>query len=102
MAKDKDLTPEFTDLITSGAAVEQPQAEQPEQPEKAEKKPKEKKQPYRTVSVGLRGDELAEIERIAQELEQPRHAVLKYAIGEFIRRYNEGERPELVTVLKLK
>jgi len=101
MAKDKDLTPEFTDLITSGAAVEQPQAEQPEQPKKAEK-PKKKKEPYRTVSLGLRGDELVEIERIAQELEQTRHAVLKYAIGEFIRRYNEGERPELVTVLKLK
>jgi len=98
MAKDKDLTPEFTDLITSGAAVEQPQAEQPKKAEK----PKVKKQPYKTVSVGLTGDELTEIERIAQELEQPRHAVLKYAIGEFIRRYNEGERPELVTVLKLK
>ena len=101
MAKDKDLTPEFTDLITSGAAVEQPQAEQPEQPKKAEK-PKKKKEPYRTVSLGLRGDELVEIERIAQELEQTRHAVLKYAIDEFIRRYNEGERPEMITVLKLK
>lgn len=99
MAKDKDLTPEFTDLITSGAAVEQPpQAEQPEK----EEKPKVKKLPYKTISLGLTGEEFAEIERIAKELEQPRHAVLKYAISEFIRRYNEGERPELVTVLKLK
>jgi len=98
MAKDKDLTPEFTDLITSGAAVEQPQAEQPKKAEK----PKVKKPPYKTVSLGLTGEEFAEIERIAKELEQPRHAVLKYAISEFIRRYNEGERPELVTVLKLK
>ncbi len=98
MAKDKDLTPEFTDLITSGAAVEQPQAEQP----KKEEKPKVKKPPYKTVSLGLTGEEFAEIERIAKELEQTRHAVLKYAINEFIRRYNEGERPEMITVLKLK
>ena len=97
MAKDKDLTPAFTDLITSGAAVDAPQAEQPKEPKK-----KAKKQPYKTVSVGLTGEELTEVERIAQELDQPRHAVLKYAITEFIRRYNEGERPEFVTVLKLK
>lgn len=95
MAKQKDLTPEFTDLITSGAAVNLPQAEQPKEPEaKAEK--------YRTISVGLTKAELAEVERITQELGQPRHAVLKYAIAEFVRRYNEGERPEMVTVLKLK
>ena len=96
MAKDKDLTPEFTDLITGGQS-EAPQAEQPK-----ETKPKAKKQAYKTISVGLTGEELIEVERIAQELDQPRHAVLKYAITEFIRRYNEGERPELVTVLKLK
>ncbi len=95
MAKDKDLTPAFTDLITSGAAVTAPQ--EPEQPQVKVKKP-----PYKTISIGLTGDELAEIMRIAGELDQPRHAVLKYAIAEFIRRYNEGERPELVTVLKLK
>ncbi len=97
MAKDKDLTPAFTDLITSGAAVQAPQAEQSKEP-----KPKTKKQAYKTISVGLTGEELTEVMRIAQELDQPRHAVLKYAITEFIRRYNEGERPELVTVLKLK
>jgi len=96
MAKNKDLTPEFTDLITGGQS-EAPQAEQPK-----ETKPKAKKQAYKTISVGLTGEELTEVMRIAQELDQPRHAVLKYAITEFIRRYNKGERPELVTVLKLK
>jgi len=96
MAKNKDITPEFTDLITGGQS-EAPQAEQPK-----ETKPKAKKQAYKTISVGLTGEELIEVERIAQELDQPRHAVLKYAITEFIRRYNKGERPELVTVLKLK
>lgn len=96
MAKDNDLTPAFTDLITSGAAVETPQPEAPKEPEAKPKKP------YKTISIGLTGEEVAEVERIAQELGQPRHAVLKYAITEFIRRYNEGERPELVTVLKLK
>ena len=96
MAKNKDLTPEFTDLITGGQS-EAPQAEQPK-----ETKPKAKKQAYKTISVGLTGEELIEVERIAQELDQPRHAVLKCAIKEFIRRYNEGERPGLVTVLELK
>lgn len=96
MAKNKDLTPEFTDLITGG----QPEAAQAEQPKQA--KTKTKKQPYKTVSVGLTGEELTEVERIAQELDQPRHAVLKYAINEFIRRYNEGDRPELVTIKVLK
>jgi len=96
MAKDENLTPAFTDLITSGQAESAP-AEQPQEHE-----PEPKKLPYKTVSIGMTGEELAEIVRIAKELEQPRHAVLKYAITEFIRRYNEGERPELVTVLKLK
>lgn len=97
MAKDKDLTPDFTDLITSGAAVDAPQSEQAKKP-----KTRTKKQSYKTISVGLTGEELTEVMRIAQELGQPRHAVLKYAITDFIRRYNEGERPEMVTVQKLK
>jgi len=36
---------------------------------------------------------------IAAELGQPRHAVLKYAVIDFIKRYEAGERPEMVRVL---
>ena len=95
MAKDNDLTPAFTDLITSGQAESAAPAEQPKEPEP-------KKLAYKTISIGMTGEELAEVMRIAQELGQPRHAVLKYAIAEFIRRYNEGERPAIVMVPKLK
>ena len=83
MAKNKDLTPEFTDLITGG----QSEAAQAEEPKQA--KTKTKKQPYKTVSVGLTGEELTEVERIAR-IRSTQACGPKYAITEFIRRYNEG------------
>jgi len=52
---------------------------------------------YSVVSVGLTGEQLAEVEAIAEELDQTRHAVLKYAVLDFVRRYNAGERPEYKT-----
>ena len=59
---------------------------------------------YRTISVGLTSDELAEVERIADELVQALHEELKYAVLDFVKRYNAGEKPETetqtVTVLK--
>ena len=59
---------------------------------------KEETGSYTVVSVGLTGEQLAEVEAIADELGQARHAILKYAIVEFIRRYKAGERPEYKTV----
>ena len=63
---------------------------------------KEKDSGYRTISVGLTADELAEVEAIADELGKARHAILKYAVLEFVRRYKAGERPEYETVKILK
>ena len=56
---------------------------------------------YRTISVGLTAEQLADVEAIADELGQARHAVLKYAVLDFVRRYKAGERPEMVQTLKL-
>jgi len=53
---------------------------------------------YKVVSVGLTADELAKVEAIADELGQNRHAILKYAVTEFIRDYKAGERPEYKTI----
>jgi hypothetical protein len=57
---------------------------------------------YRTITVGLTADQLADVEAIADELGQARHAILKYAVIDFVRRYKAGERPEFETVKVLK
>ena len=57
--------------------------------------------PYTVLSVGLTGEQLDAINEIADELQQPRHAIMKYAVVDFIRRYKAGERPETKTVIKL-
>lgn len=69
-----------------------------------EQKPKKKKEtkPYHTITVGLTDEELTEVEAIAAELGQARHAILKYAVTDFVRRYKAGERPEYETVKVLK
>lgn len=67
-----------------------------------EPEPKKEKKPYHTITVGLTDEELTEVEAIADELGQTRHAVLKYAILEFVRRYKEGHEPEYETVKVLK
>ena len=56
------------------------------------------------VGVALESDELERLEEIAKELNQSRHAILQYAIRDFINRYDQGEKPktetEIVTKLK--
>lgn len=56
------------------------------------------------VGVALTREELTRISEIAKELGQSRHAILQYAIRDFIRRYDQGERPqtEAKTIIKLK
>jgi len=81
----KKVTPSFDDIINPKATPE------PEAPKK--------KQQYKPVSVGLTAEELTRLMAIAAELGQPRHAVLKYAVIDFIKRYEAGERPEMVRVL---
>jgi hypothetical protein len=69
---------------------------------KGKQEPQPSDSGYRTISVGLTADELAEVEAIAAELGQARHAVLKYAVLDFVRRYKAGEGPEYETVKVLK
>jgi len=59
---------------------------------------KKKAKPYHTITVGLTDEELTELEAVVNELGQTRHAVMKYAITDFVRRYKAGERPEYKTV----
>ena len=66
--------------------------------------PKEKaSEKVNPVGVALSKEELTRLEAIAGELSQSRHAVIQYAIRDFIRRYDQGERPktktETVTIL---
>lgn len=53
------------------------------------------------VGVALDAEELTRLDQIAQELNQSRHAVLLYAIRDFIKRYNQGERPKTKTETKI-
>ena len=89
MAKKQDEVKKAIGGITLGSDQE-PEAE------------KEETGGYTVVSVGLTGDQLADVEAIAEELDQARHAILKYAVLEFVRRYKAGERPEYETVKVLK
>ncbi|MCJ7782412.1 MAG: ribbon-helix-helix domain-containing protein [Desulfobacterales bacterium] len=63
-------------------------------------KGKAKTEHVNPVGVALDPGELARLDEIAKELEQSRHAVLKYAVKDFIRRYNQGERPKTKTETK--
>lgn len=67
---------------------------------KTTKPKKEVKQ--KPVSIGLSVEEVTRLEEIAKELGQSRHAVMKYAVVDFVRRYDAGERPKTkkITVTK--
>lgn len=64
---------------------------------------KDKEKKVNPVGVALSKEELTRLETIAGELSQSRHAVIQYAIRDFIKRYDQGERPktktETVTIL---
>ena len=45
------------------------------------------------IGVALDQAELDHLNEIAQELGQSRHAVLQYAVRNFIKRYDQGEKP---------
>lgn len=65
-----------------------------------DKKIKAKKEKLNPVGVALTAGELARLDEIAKELDQSRHAVLLYAVRDFIRRYDQGERPKTKTETK--
>jgi hypothetical protein len=45
------------------------------------------------IGVLLTFDELARLEQIAAEVGVNRHVMMQYAIKDFIKRYDQGERP---------
>jgi len=57
--------------------------------------PKEEKTEKKVnpVGVALEQAELDHLNEIAKELGQSRHAILQYAVRNFIKRYDQGERP---------
>jgi len=57
--------------------------------------------PVKPLGVGLRLSERARLDEIAHELGVARHALLLYAVRDFIRRYEAGERPKTKTVKTL-
>ena len=59
-----------------------------------DKKTKTKKGKVNPVGVALDAEEITRLDQIAKELDQSRHAVLLYAVRDFIRRYDQGERPK--------
>ena len=52
------------------------------------------------VGVVLTPDQKTRLTEIAAELGTNRHRVLQYAIADFIRRYEAGEKPKTRTVTK--
>ena len=52
------------------------------------------------VGVVLTADQKARLNEIAAELGTNRHKVLQYAIADFIRRYEAGEKPKTRTVTR--
>jgi len=49
------------------------------------------------IGVALLSAELERLAAIAEELGQSRHAVLQYAVRDFMRRYDAGEKPTVET-----
>jgi len=70
--------------------------------EEAQKKDKDPEK-VNPVGVALSKEELTRLGAIAGELSQSRHAVIQYAVRDFVKRYDQGERPktktETVTIL---
>ena len=53
------------------------------------------------VSLALEVGEVERLDLIAKELDQSRHAVLLYAVRDFINRYDQGERPKTKKEIKI-
>jgi len=73
MAKKKpDMSDIFAKTEPEGAAEEQPD-------------------PVKSIGVGLRESEWVKFETVADELGTNRHSLAKYALRDFLRRYEAGE-----------
>jgi hypothetical protein len=85
MAK-KDKVNKAFDLITGSDQAAAQKKDKQGEPEK-----------INPVGVLLGKEELARLDQIAGELDQSRHALLQYAVKDFIKRYDQGERPRTKT-----
>jgi len=58
------------------------------------------------LSVSLDADEIARLDRVAADLDVSRHAIMQYAVRQFLAHWEKGERPGMtkreVNVLKVE
>jgi len=52
------------------------------------------------IGVVLTAEQITHLDQIAADLQTNRHKVLQYAVGDFIRRYDAGEKPKMRTETK--
>ncbi len=52
------------------------------------------------LGVVLTAEQITRLDQIAADLQTNRHRVLQYAVGDFIRRYDAGEKPKMRTETK--
>ncbi len=52
------------------------------------------------LGVVLTAEQITRLDQIAADLQTNRHKVLQYAVGDFIKRYDAGEKPKMRTETK--
>ena len=52
------------------------------------------------LGVVLTAEQITRLDQIAADLQTNRHRVLQYAVGDFIKRYDAGEKPKMRTETK--
>jgi hypothetical protein len=62
---------------------------------------KPRKKYDRHITLGLKKEEIERLAEITEELGVSRHLLCLYAVRDFMRRYEAGERPRVKSVLKL-
>jgi len=52
------------------------------------------------LGVVLTAEQITRLDQVAVDLQTNRHKVLQYAVADFIRRYDAGEKPKMRTETK--
>ena len=52
------------------------------------------------LGVVLTAEQITRLDQIAADLQTNRHRILQYAVADFIRRYDAGEKPKMRTETK--
>ncbi len=63
-------------------------------------KPKQAAGTGKPLGVVLTAEQIKQIDGIAAELQTTRHKVMQYALADFLRRWDAGERPKTRTETK--